>query len=59
MKLKSISREFALLLLGQINKNDINKLNVESLLGKAIESLTQHWREQLDLCASTLEKANQ
>ncbi|AIQ96102.1 transcription antitermination factor NusB [Prochlorococcus sp. MIT 0801] len=59
MQLKSISRELALLLLGQIKKKDINKLNTESLLSKAIESLTQHWREQLDSCASQLEKANQ
>ena len=58
MQLKSISRELALLLLGQIKKKDINKLNIESLLSKAIESLTQHWREQLDSCASQLEKAN-
>ncbi len=59
MQLKSISRELALLLLGQIKKKDINKINIESLLSKAIESLTQHWREQLDFCASQLEKANQ
>ncbi|WP_269623932.1 transcription antitermination factor NusB [Prochlorococcus marinus] len=59
MQLKSVSRELALLLLGQINKKDINKINFESLLSKAIESLTQHWREQLDCCASKLEKANQ
>ena len=59
MKLKSISRELALLLLGQIKKNDINQINIESLLSKAIESLTQHWRDQLDFCASELEKANQ
>ena len=59
MQLKSISRELALLLLGQIKKIDINTVNIDSLLSKAIESLTQHWREQLDLCASKLEKANQ
>ena len=59
MRLKSISRELALLLLGQINKNDIYKLNFETLLSQAIESLTQHWRDQLDLCASIVEKANQ
>ena len=59
MQLKSISRELALLLLGQIKKNDINKINIETLLSTAIESLTQHWREQLDFCASKLEKANQ
>ena len=59
MQLKSISRELALLLLGQIKKNDINQSNIESLLSKAIESLTQHWRDQLDYCALKLEKANQ
>jgi N utilization substance protein B len=59
MQLKSISRELALLLLGQIKEKDINKVNVESLLSTAIESLTQHWREQLDLCASIVAKANQ
>ena len=59
MQLKSISRELALLLLGQIKKNDKNKINIESLLSKAIESLTQHWREQLDCCALKLETANQ
>ena len=59
MQLKSISRELALLLLGQIKKSEINKINIESLLSKAIESLTQHWRDQLDFCALRLEKANQ
>ena len=59
MQLKSISRELALLLLGQIKKKDTKILNIESLLSQAIESLTQHWRDQLDLCASKLEKANQ
>ena len=59
MQLKSISRELALLLLGQIKKHDIDEINIESLLAKAFESLTQHWREQLDFCASKLEKANQ
>ena len=59
MQLKSISRELALLLLGQVKKSEINKINIESLLSKAIESLTQHWREQLDFCSVKLEKANQ
>jgi len=59
MQLKSISRELALLVLGQIKKNDINKINIESLLSKAIESLNQYWREQLDFCALKLENANQ
>ena len=62
MQLKSISRELALLLLGQIKKNDIknfNKIKIETILGSAIDSLTQHWQEELDLCALKLEKANQ
>jgi len=62
MQIKSISRELALLLLGQIKKKDINqihKIQIESLLSSAIESLTQHWREELDFCALKLEKANQ
>ena len=59
MQLKSISRELALLLLGQIKKNDIDKINFDNLLSKAMESLTQHWREQLDECALKIEKANQ
>ena len=59
MQLKSISRELALLLLGQIKKNYSNKIDIESLLGKAMESLNQLWREQLDFCALKLEKANQ
>ena len=59
MQLKSISRELALLLLGQIKKNQVKNINIETLLSKAIESLSQHWREQLDFCASKLEKANQ
>ena len=59
MQLKSISRELALLLLGQIKENETHNIHIESLLSKAIESLTQHWREQLDFCALKLEKANQ
>tara|TARA_Y100001968_G_scaffold133649_1_gene121903 strand:+ start:1947 stop:2576 length:630 start_codon:yes stop_codon:yes gene_type:complete len=62
MQFKSLSREFALLLLGQIKKNDIgniHKIKIESLLGSAIESLNQHWREELDSCALQLEKASQ
>ena len=62
MQLKSISRELALVLLGQIKKNDLEKIyeiKIESLLGSAIKSLTQHWREELDFCALQLETANQ
>ncbi len=62
MKVKSISRELALLLLGQINIDNIDKiknLTIENILSAALESLAQHWREELDFCAAKLEKANQ
>tara|TARA_B100000700_G_scaffold320323_1_gene417344 strand:+ start:702 stop:1325 length:624 start_codon:yes stop_codon:yes gene_type:complete len=62
MQLKSISREIALLLLGQIKKNDIDNIQmikIENLLCSAIESLSQHWREELDFCALKLESSNQ
>ncbi len=62
MQVRSISRELALLLLGQISFDDIQKLqsfSIETILSKAIESLTQHLREELDLCAINLEKAQQ
>ncbi len=62
MKVKSISRELALLLLGQIKIDNIEKIKeftIENILSGALESLAQHWREELDFCAATLEKANQ
>ncbi len=62
MKVKSISRELALLLLGQIKIENIDKIQnftIETILSGALESLAQHWREELDFCAATLEKANQ
>ncbi len=62
MQIKSISRELALLLLGQISIEEINNfdaLSIEVILSKALESLSQHWRDQLDLCAINIEKAQQ
>ncbi len=62
MKVKSISRELALLLLGQVKIDNIDKIKnytIENILSGALESLAQHWREELDFCAATLEKANQ
>ena len=49
MQPKSISRELALLLLGQINKYDIQKMNIDSLLSKAIESLELQLNSRLEL----------
>ena len=62
MQSKSIARELALLVLGQINYKesiypDITSLDI--LLNKALDSLTQHWREGLDDSANKLEEAQQ
>ena len=62
MASRSLSRELALLVLGQVseqNKLSTADLGIESLLEKALESLTQHWREALDSSASELDHAQQ
>ncbi len=62
MKSRSIARELALLLLSQIPE-DVNhfseSFSCEVLLSKAMESLTQHLRDNLDHSASRLEIAQQ
>jgi N utilization substance protein B len=60
MASRSLSRELALLVLGQVSeqkKSSIADLGIESLLDKALESLTQHWRETLDSSATELDQA--
>ena len=64
MKSKSLARELALLVLGQIpetnqEESDTSSLALEVLLQKALESLLQHWRELLDGSANNLETAQQ
>ena len=62
MASRSLSRELALLVLGQVseqNKSSTADLGIESLLDKALESLTQHWREALDSSATELDQAQQ
>ena len=62
MQTRSVARELALLIIGQISddysfaKQDIS---IESLLNKALDSLIDYWREALDNCASQLEIAQQ
>ena len=59
---RSISRELALLVLGQIPENHVENLEslpMEGLLNKAIEGLIQHCREELDSSAEKLETAHQ
>ena len=63
MQSRSLSRELALLVLGQVpdqqKKKTSQNLPMESLLQKALDSLMQHWRETLDAGASELEQAQQ
>ena len=62
MKSRSISRELALLVLAQISEEQIKvakPLSLENLIFKALESLNDHWREDLDNCAEKLAQAQQ
>jgi len=62
MQSRSLSRELALLLLGQVSDQskpaDRNPA-METLLQKALDSLMQHWRDSLDSGAADLEQAQQ
>ena len=60
MKSKTISRELALLVLGQIPDNEkkvAQELSIDSLLQKALQSLMDYWQEVLDTCAEQLQVA--
>jgi N utilization substance protein B len=62
MQSRSLARELALLVLGQLPDRDgqvMADLSLETLLQKALDTLMQHWREILDGCAADLEKAQQ
>ena len=59
---RSISRELSLLSLGLINdKGDLkfNKLQIEETFESALDSLINHYRDQLDDCEADLENASQ
>ena len=62
MQSRSISREIALLVLGQIADNSLDSLkgvSIDNLLGLALETLMNHWREQLDECANDIQFAQE
>ena len=63
MQSRSLARELALLVLGQIPDRKLAYLpidqSIEGLLQKALDTLTQHWRDVLDAAAAELEKAQQ
>ena len=62
MQSRSLSRELALLVLGQVSEQNqprLEKLAMDGLLQKALDSLMFHWREALDASASELDQAQQ
>ena len=62
MQSRSISREIALLVLGQISGkkiDNIKDISLDELLILALETLMNHLREQLDSCAVQLESAEE
>ena len=63
MQSRSLARELALLVLGQIPDRELADIpadqSLEGLLQKSLDILMQHWREGLDTAAAELEKAQQ
>ena len=62
MATRSLSRELALLVLGQVPEQksaSVADLALDSILDQALETLTQHWRESLDASAAELDQAQQ
>ena len=62
MATRSLSRELALLVLGQVPEQksaSAADLALDSILDQALDTLTQHWRESLDASAAELEQAQQ
>ncbi len=62
MATRSLTRELALLLLGQVPEQksaSVADLALDSILDQAFDTLTQHWRESLDSSAAELDQAQQ
>ncbi|WP_269622068.1 transcription antitermination factor NusB [Prochlorococcus marinus] len=62
MESRSLAREVALLVLGQISDdhiNNIESLSIEDILNLGFDTLSNYWREQLDDCALQIELAQQ
>ena len=62
MATRSLARELALLVLGQVSDQKpipAADLAMDSVLEQALESLMQHWRESLDASAAELDQAQQ
>ena len=62
MATRSLARELALLVLGQVSDQKpipAADLAMDSVLEQALESLMQHWRESLDASAAELDQTQQ
>ena len=62
MEDRSLAREVALLVLGQISDNkieDYESFSLEKILSMGLDTLLTHSREQLDDCASQIEIAQE
>ena len=62
MESRSLAREVALLVLGQISEDQITNFDTVSLdqmLSMGLDTLFNHWREQLDDCALQIELAQE
>ena len=60
MESRSLAREVALLVLGQISEDQINNfdtISLDKMLSMGLDTLFNHWREQLDDCALQIELA--
>ena len=59
---KSLSRELSLISLGLINDKGnfkLNKFQIDQIFESALDSLINHYRDELDNCESDLENASQ
>tara|TARA_Y100001968_G_scaffold297528_1_gene306681 strand:- start:4706 stop:5341 length:636 start_codon:yes stop_codon:yes gene_type:complete len=57
MQPRSVSRELALLLLSQVSDSDranLHLLSIDKVLNQVLDTLMNHWRDELDLCANYL-----
>ena len=62
MESRSLAREVALLVLGQISQDQItnfDSVSLDQMLSMGLDTLFNHWREQLDDCALQIELAQE
>ena len=62
MESRSLAREVALLVLGQISEDQIKNfdtISLDQMLSMGLDTLFNHWREQLDDCALQIELAQE